>query len=411
MHYKPRLGGKLQKPGVVLIWTLRLVFGLTVVAGPLAHAQEPSPLPRAGEVLWPDDEMMSASTTHPAFVEADKTLLPVLVPHRFLDLRSLRFVGEPLAYTVSARTFGASVAITGTRVIFDLPGQMPAAPQEAKATGQLAEKFASAGYVRFGVAYQVDVECEATGDRRCSSLDYVRELLDEVELVGGSRDGSAPIPSFPRIDDAGPPMESAQALADDFARPAGELLPKSGRGLATSVLYAPGMRFPVETSPSYLNSQVYSIGGSHGPKGGWSDRKNYRYPWRDNFCEARPHSTPMCPSGQGHQGQDIRPMDPRDKTHWAVAAEDGQIVYIGSYMVTLRGVSGTEYRYLHLEMAKLGVRLRQSVKRGQRIGLVSNDFGKTSTTVHLHFEIRQNLGQGLRHVPPYTSLLQAYRGL
>lgn len=116
----------------------------------------------------------------------------------------------------------------------------------------------------------------------------------------------------------------------------------------------------------------------------------------------------MCPSGTGHQGVDIRPADSRDVMHWAVAAEDGRIVNIGTYSVWLTGSSGTQYRYLHLEMRRLAVKLGDRVQRGQRIGLISEDF-IAPTPVHLHFEIVQNIQSvGMTHVPPFTSLVNAY---
>jgi murein DD-endopeptidase MepM/ murein hydrolase activator NlpD len=94
--------------------------------------------------------------------------------------------------------------------------------------------------------------------------------------------------------------------------------------------------------------------------------------------------------------------------YWGVAAEDGVISDIGTYTVTLQA-KGTRYRYLHMQMSKLAVKVGQAVNRGDHLGLVSNDFGDTSTTVHLHFEMLQNLsGKGWVHVPPYQSLVVAY---
>lgn len=376
-----------------------------------APASAQTPVPRVADVVWPDDSIVGASSGGPAFADAERTLMPVLVPRRFPRFKSLVFVGEPLAYTASVRATGASLSITGTRVSFDTTGVTPPVSQdETEVFAEVGEKSASAGYVRFGVAYKVDVECEALADARCRDAAYARALLDSVELVGGGRAPPAEAPQFPQaaIED----MVSAQALSPDFARPAGELAASSGSGVTAATVYAPGIRFPLMEAPAYLNSQVYGVGGTHGPSGGWSDPRNYRYPWRDNFCEARGYATPMCPTGRGHQGQDMRPKDRADQKHWAVAVEDGQIARLGSYSVVLKGASGTEYRYLHLEMARLRVRAGQRVKRGDPIGLVSNDFGKTSTTVHLHFEILQNVdGRGLRHVPPYTSLVQAYAAM
>ena len=64
-----------------------------------------------------------------------------------------------------------------------------------------------------------------------------------------------------------------------------------------------------------------------------------------------------------------------------IAVEDGIISNVGSYSINLRASSGGRiYRYLHLNMAKLKVKMGQSVKRGDVVGYVSNDFGGTPTT-------------------------------
>ena len=196
-----------------------------------------------------------------------------------------------------------------------------------------------------------------------------------------------------------------------IANKAGELRSGTGIGRVDETIYAPNIRFPLESGPAYANSQVYSIGGY------WSHSSNYAFPWWDNFCETRGWVTPMCPSGKGHQGQDIRPADKIKGKHWAVAVESGQVVYISpkpGYVVRIRGtVSGNLYNYLHMEMRRLTVKQGDNVSEGQRLGLVSNDFGGTKTSVHLHFEIlqAQKGKSGVTHVSPYTSLVSAYKKL
>jgi murein DD-endopeptidase MepM/ murein hydrolase activator NlpD len=195
----------------------------------------------------------------------------------------------------------------------------------------------------------------------------------------------------------------------------GHLQPSTGDGDADSTIYAPGIRFPIETPNAFANSQVYGHGGEHGAAGSQCDSANYVYPWSDNFCEKRDRTTPLCPSGKGHQGQDIRPNSCVRGKYIAVAAESGTITQIGSYTVSLIGDSGRTFRYLHLDMNNLKVRLGDTVTRGQPIGYVSNDFGGTTTTIHLHFEIRESVTDGTTtmttFVPPYSSLVDAYQRL
>ena len=220
---------------------------------------------------------------------------------------------------------------------------------------------------------------------------------------------------------AGPPQASsapaaAPASASSFGHdPPGSVHATGGKAFTDPTVFAPGMRFPIDQPSAYANSQVYGHGGESGPGGGQCDGANYSYPWHDNFCEARAYKTPLCPSGNGHQGQDIRPNSCVKARYVAVAAEDGVITHIGTYTVFLTAEDGRLFRYLHLQMDQLKVRIGDHVQRGQPIGYVSNNFGKTATTIHLHFEIKQPVTQGGKalttFVPPYTSLVDAYQRL
>ena len=204
---------------------------------------------------------------------------------------------------------------------------------------------------------------------------------------------------------------AASALAGPFTfDPPGVLVAGSGKGRVDTKVYSPGIRFPMETGPAFANSQVWGVGGSSGPSGSQCDARNFSYPWHDNFCETRSWTMPLCPSGTGHQGQDVRTLDCTPDVHWAVAVEDGTITSIGSYSVYLTAADGTRFDYLH--MSGVAVKVGQKVKRGDHMGHVSNQFGTSTTTVHLHFNIQQNVsGVGAVFVPPYESLIQAYEVL
>ncbi len=199
-----------------------------------------------------------------------------------------------------------------------------------------------------------------------------------------------------------------QTTAADFEYDSpGKLIPGSGQGREDSKVYLPGMRFPFESSPAYANSQVYRPGGYQGGGGRQCDSSNYSYPWQDNFCETRGWSMPFCPTGKGHQGQDIRPATCEKNVHWAVAVEQGTITNIGSYSITLQGNSGIRHRYLHLNHNNLAVKVGGVVNKGQRIGLISNNFGGTPTTIHLHYDMYS----GGRYIPTYMSLVKSYESL
>jgi MYXO-CTERM domain-containing protein len=202
----------------------------------------------------------------------------------------------------------------------------------------------------------------------------------------------------------------AVALAPDTFtyRPSGELVPGSGQGRVDDTVYAPDMLFPIEDGPDFANSQVWGHGGASGPGGSQCDAANFAYPWHDNFCETRSWDMPLCPAGIGHQGQDIRGPDCMDNVHWVDAVDDGTITSIGSYTVYLTVADGTRFDYLHMRSVQVAV--GQHVTRGQRLGKISNNFGDSATTVHLHFNIRQNVADvGMVFVPPYDSLIAAYQ--
>ena len=218
-----------------------------------------------------------------------------------------------------------------------------------------------------------------------------------------------------------PPTPEPLPIVFEYYAP-GSLIPGTGSGRTDDFIYAPDMLFPIRTAPTVPQSMVYRPGGAVG--GDQCDASNYETAWRDNFCEKRSRNrpTPLCPLDKVHQGQDLRVgtasdcltlrSQPKSERglHEAIVVEDGIIQHIGTYSVQLKGTeTGNIYSYLHLNMARLDVEALDAVSAGDRIGFVSNDFGSTPTTFHLHFEIKAAIeGQGIVHVPPYTSLVAAY---
>lgn len=221
--------------------------------------------------------------------------------------------------------------------------------------------------------------------------------------------------SFVALASLGSTARAADAGADagPFAYdPPGTLTPeKAGRGRPDDRVYVPGLRFPLESGPAFANSQVWNPGGGEGPENASQcEASNYAYPWRDNYCESRTWDMPLCPSGTGHQGQDIRAATCEKAKHTVVAVVDGTITNVGSYSVYITTADGTRFDYLH--MSNVLVKEGDVVKRGQPIGKVSNQFGSSATTIHLHLNIRQNIdGLGLVFVPPYMTLIRAYEDL
>ena len=144
---------------------------------------------------------------------------------------------------------------------------------------------------------------------------------------------------------------------------------------------------------------------------------NWVYPWHDDFCEPRDYyTTPLCPVGTGHQGQDIRPSTCEKGVWPTVAAEAGTIVQITGWKVYLKSAStGRMYVYMHEMPNKLKVHVGDTVARGQEMGLVSDYYPPDGTSIHLHLEIIEPVtdssGTLTTNVPPYTSLIDAYQRL
>jgi murein DD-endopeptidase MepM/ murein hydrolase activator NlpD len=103
--------------------------------------------------------------------------------------------------------------------------------------------------------------------------------------------------------------------------------------------------------------------------------------------------------------------------HWnVVAVENGVITQVSSYpIVYMKGDSGTRYRYMHVNPNSIQVHANQRVTAGTPLAKISNFMeGKANqTSFHVHFDARQNVpvdGQVQPvYVPPYTSLIVAYR--
>ena len=209
--------------------------------------------------------------------------------------------------------------------------------------------------------------------------------------------------------------------------PPGDLDPNDGnRGRKDDrKIYLPNIIFPLKLAAGqhpHMNSQIWGRGGSgydgKGAAGGSEcDPVNYDpLKQRDTYCETRTWEMPLCPGGTGHQGQDIRPPTCKNNTWEAVAVVAGTITKVTSNTtVQLKGADGTDYFYLHMYPQSIKVKAGAKVKQGDVLGRVSNYMeGKPNgTTTHLHFQVRQTIkvdGKILSvYVPPYSSLIAAYR--
>ena len=163
-------------------------------------------------------------------------------------------------------------------------------------------------FVRFGVPYVLSIECFDGRPRLlrliCTQADRVAvHFLNALRIAGGAQQQSVSVEPLLIV--------RPQATSPTFAwNGPGRLFSGSSfRGAGGRVdytAYAP-IRFPLADAPAYANLQVYRV---RPPK--WAVREaaaspNHSDPWWDNSCERRGFPVGQCPTGIGHQGQDIRP--------------------------------------------------------------------------------------------------------
>lgn len=259
-------------------------------------------------------------------------------------------------------------------------------------------------------------------------MTLIAAVLFALALMFGAGDmGSGPAPDdgpvvmAPEPEPIPEPEPEPVASSGFSYYASGDLKSGSGTGVPDTEVYAPGITFPVENRPAFLNSQYFNPGGGGGGGGIECTEANYVYPWRDTFCETRWSDRPTrnCPSLQVHRGVDIRAGDasecgdirpmPSDQHKFVeiVAPEDGYVSHIGSYSLNIR--SGPRlYTLIHVNMSDLKVSELENVSKGQLIGYMSNYY-TVQTTLHLHLNLQANIdGEGFVHVSPYMSLVRAY---
>ncbi len=340
--------------------------------------------------------------------------VPVLLPKVPAALAAMNLIVEKTFYSAAwAVSEDARANIEGSRIAFRYPDfKMHRAEENTRkvrsSSGVVtqSEGIWTVAWNEYGASYVLAIECSNPAVPTCSQEGVVT-VANDLRYVGGGENA----PSGRSAPQDISPNAAKHVDAQFQYNPPGLLVPGSGQGLPDSTIYAPGIRFPIDQKPAFANSQVWNPGGMNGPaNGSQCDPHNYSYPWWDNFCETRAFDTPVCPASTGHQGQDIRPPSCKTDYYPVVAVDDGLVTHIGSFSVVITDSGGTQFHYLH--MSSLKITQGQRVTRGQQLGNVSNVFGTSTTTIHLHFEIVQNVDNyGFTHVSPYMSLVTAYEQL
>jgi len=284
-------------------------------------------------------------------------------------------------------------------------------------------------FVRFGVPYVVSIGCFDARIPRykmptCRTAEQIAlRFLRALRMVGGMpHHASAAAPP--------PPIQRPAELSPSFTyHGPGRLLSDTSyngqRGRPDHTVYSQ-IRFPLAEAPAYANSERYRRRNrARAPEPNIATELSY--PWRDNFCERRGFLVGQCPAGNGHQGQDIRPMQCKpapgenrcDRHDDVVAVRDGVIrrwpKQEAAYLFVNTANEHIRFRYLHMNPRKMdtdNLLSGRRVREGEVIGQVSN-FNKkeNGTSYHLHFDIQVPTKDGWVFVNPYMTLVAAYERL
>ena len=268
------------------------------------------------------------------------------------------------------------VQITGSLLTYDLNDPLGGKGEPVKSLAAQypdMRRFIREGYVRyaftrFGIPYVVSIQCldSAPRPRRlaCREAYPVAErFLKALHVVGGQ-------PSRPRMDIAPETVDRPFDLSPEFTyRAPGDLIANSTSrkqgGRADFTAYSQ-IRFPLGKAPAFAHSQSF---GKHKSADRFDELSGgpTSYPWQDNFCEARSFGVGQCPSGFGHQGQDMRPApcpvheegpehcDPKQQP--VVAARDAVLIRSPKQQAaTLQVNTRNEhirFRYMHMNPAAM----------------------------------------------------------
>ena len=341
--------------------------------------------------------------------------------------------GHDLPQRVFAKP--VEVQITGSILTYDLNDPLGGKGEPVKSLAAQypdLRRFIREGYVRyaftrFGVPYVVSIQCldSAPRPRRlaCREAYPVAErFLKALHVAGG-------LPSRPRQDIAPEAVERPLTVSPDFTyHPPGDIVAKSGsrkQGGRVDLTAYSQIGFPLERIPAFAHSQSF---GRRRPSERFDEviGSPTSYPWQDNFCEARSFSVGQCPSGFGHQGQDMRPApcpahddgtehcDPKQQA--VVAVRDAVLIRSPKQQAaTLQVNTRNEhirFRYMHMNPAAMDadeILNGRHVSEGEKIGVVSNYLDHPNgTTRHLHFDVQVFTRDGWLWVNPYVTLIAAY---
>ncbi|MET0278684.1 MAG: peptidoglycan DD-metalloendopeptidase family protein [Pseudorhodoplanes sp.] len=296
---------------------------------------------------------------------------------------------------------------------------------------QILEHTLRYSFERYGIPYVVTIQCFDSPQRKtrlaCRNADRIAtRFLRALRLAGGN-------PAAESVSVPPAPLARPEAESKAFSyHPVGKLIPGTGMrapdGDFDKTVYA-RIRFPAAEAPAYVSTQIYRKRDKSQPVSSDGEPEVDAYRWRDNFCEKRDFQVGQCPSGRGHQGQDITGLTCHSKVDSkircrpnnddVVAVRDGMIQresWNESFFLVVNAAGERmRFRHLHMHPKQLdseNIISGATVKEGQPIGKIGNyDRRPGLTSTHLHFELQVPTRDGFVRVNPYMTLIAGYEHL
>jgi hypothetical protein len=114
-----------------------------------------------------------------------KTSVPVLLPTAERLLQGIQFISDPISYTATYTTVGATISIFGTRRVAVLDLQNTRNPQGPSKTPLVIDKTEfgyTASFKEFGANYLLTLECSQRRDVRCSKPTFIYSVANGLSV-------------------------------------------------------------------------------------------------------------------------------------------------------------------------------------------------------------------------------------
>ena len=148
------------------------------------------------EVIWPkiDKQQLQMQKAYPPNLKKKvaNVTLPVYIPKRYIYNQTMSVVADASYYTITVHLDKARLMITGDRTYQESLDKADAVFQKIMKSDTVefvyAEGMMMTDFNRHGVNYTLMVECDQPkSDKRCSDESFLRNLYEELTIVGGKR--------------------------------------------------------------------------------------------------------------------------------------------------------------------------------------------------------------------------------